>query len=82
MDNTPGEIIVTLANTEKHYSYEQLGVGFESNDQEVLSALQPVLLEEEGFDITQGQTDGYYTIKRVNDSQNTYVFPKSTAGAL
>lgn len=76
------EVIVTLASTEKRYPYERLGITFESSDSEILEALSPVLLEEEGFDIKEEQEDGYFTIKRVEDSQNVYVFPKSTAGVL
>ncbi len=79
-NQTPGTIVVTLSSTEKHYSFEQLSVGFDSSDQEILDALAPVLLEDEGFNIKEDQGDGYYTIKRVQDSQNIYVFPKSTAG--
>lgn len=78
----PGEIIVTLASTEKHYTYAQLGVGYNSTDKEILDALKPVLLEEEGFNIEEEQEDGYFTLKRVDSSQNIFVFPKSTAGAL
>lgn len=78
--NTPGEIIVTLASDEKHYPYDRLSVGYESTDEEILDALAPVLLEEEGFDIRTEQRDGYFTIKRVDSSQNIFVFPKSTAG--
>ena len=76
-----GEVIITLSSTEKHYSFEQLGITFESTDAEILSALKPVLLEEEGFNIEEEQEDGYFTIKRVDSSQNLYVFPKSTSGS-
>ncbi len=79
---TPGEVIVTLSSTEKHYAYDQLSVGYDSTDKEILDALKPVLLEDEGFNIEEEQEDGYFTIKRVDSSQNIYVFPKSTAGAL
>ncbi len=80
MTNTPGSIIVTLASTEKHYTFEQLSVGFDSTDQEILDAVAPVILEEEGLNIKEEQEDGYYTIKRIQDSQNIFLFPKSTAG--
>jgi hypothetical protein len=75
-----GEIIVTLTATEKHYSYADLSLTFDSSDQEILDALQPVLLEEEGFDIKEEQDEGAYTIKRVESSKNIFIFPKSTAG--
>jgi len=74
------EVIVTMASSEKHYPFDKLSIGFNSTDEEILDALAPVLLEEEGFDIRQEQRDGYFTIKKVDDSQNIYVFPKSTAG--
>ena len=75
-----GEIIITLASEEKHYNYDRLSVSYESTDEEILDALAPVLLEEEGFNIREEQRDGYFTLKRVDSSQNIYVFPKSTAG--
>lgn len=75
---SPGEIVITLSSVEKHYTYNQLGVGYNSTDAEILSAIKPVLLEEEGFDVENA--DETFTIKRVDSSQNIYVFPKSVAG--
>lgn len=75
-----GEIIVTLASSERHYNYSDLNVNYSSTDSEILDALQPVLLEDEGFNIREEQEEGLYTIKRVDSSQNIYIFPKSTAG--
>lgn len=75
-----GEIVVTLASTDKHYPYDRLSITFDSTDQEILDALAPVLLEEEGFDIHEEQEEGYYTFKRYEDSKMIYIFPKSTAG--
>lgn len=78
--NVQNRIIVTLSSVEKYYPFDQLSVNFDSSDEEILNALRPVLLEDEGFDIQEAQEDGYYTIKKVESSQNIYVFPKSTAG--
>ena len=75
-----GKIIITLASTEKEYEYDRLDVTFDSSDEEILKAVSPVILEEEGFNINEEQEDGYFTIKRVEDSKNIYIFPKSTAG--
>lgn len=74
------EIVITLSSKEKHYPFDVLGVGFGSTDKEILDAIAPVLLEEEGFDIHRETEEGYFTIKKVDDSQNIYIFPKSTAG--
>lgn len=74
------EVIVTLSSTEKHYSFDALSIGYNSTDEEILDALAPVLLEEEGFDIHRETEEGYFTIKKVDSSQNIFCFPKSTAG--
>lgn len=76
------EIIITLENEEKHYDFERLSVDFNSSDSEILSAVSPVVLEETGFDMDENNEDNYFTVKRVEDSQNIYIFPKSTAGVL
>lgn len=78
--DTQGKIIITLASTEKEYEYDRLDVSYDSTDEEILDAVAPVILEEEGFDIKEEQEEGYFTIKRVDDSKNVYIFPKSTAG--
>ncbi len=79
MDNTAtGQIIVTLASEDKPFDYERLDVSFDSTDEEILSALAPVLLEEEGFNIEDAEET--FTVKRAENSHNIYVFPKSTAG--
>ena len=80
MVNTPGEITVTLESEERKYPYDQLGVGYASTDQEIMAALDPMLLEDVGMNIAQEFSRGNWTIKRVDSSQNIYVFPKSTAG--
>lgn len=77
MDNV-GEIIVTLASDEKHYDYDRLSLGYDSSDEEIFSAVNPILEEEEGATLDADD----WTIKRVDNSQNIYIFPKSTAGAL
>jgi hypothetical protein len=80
MTDTRGEIIVVLNSTEKHFPYADFSVTFDSTDKEILDAIAPRLLEEEGFDIREQQEEGLYTIKSVEESQSKYIFPKSTAG--
>lgn len=75
------EIIITLENEEKHYDFERLSVDFNSSDSEILSAVAPVVLEETGFDMDEDNEDNYFTVKRVDSSQNIYLFPKSVAGS-
>lgn len=79
MTETVGEIIVVLESVEKHYSYDQLGLTFESSDKEIRDALQPVILEETGINIFEDEEE-LYTIKKVEESKNIYLLPKSPAG--
>ena len=72
-----GKIIVTLSSTEKSYDYADLGVTFDSSTEQILDAVQPMVLESEGVDILE---DGLYTVKKVDESRNTYLFPKSPMG--
>ncbi len=72
-----GRIIVTLESQEVPLEYETLGVTFESTDSEILEAIAPVVEEETGVDILE---DGLFTVKKVESSQNSYIFPKSPAG--
>lgn len=71
-----GEIIVTLASDEKHYAFDRLDVTFESSDSDIINAVNPILDEEEGTSLEEGD----WTVKRVQSSGNIYIFPKSTAG--
>lgn len=80
MTDVPGEITVTLESEERKFPYDQLGVGYASSDQEILDALTPMLEEDVGINLSDEHANGSWTIKRVDSSQNIYVFPKSTAG--
>ena len=74
-----GRIIVTLENEEQEYRYEDLGVSFESDNDDILKAVQPSILEKTGVNILEDD-EQLYTVKKVESSRNTYVFPKSPAG--
>lgn len=80
MNEIIGEITITLESEERKYPYEQLGLTYESSDSDIISALSSMLKEDVGIDLGQEYDDGEWTIKRVDSSQNIYIFPKSTAG--
>lgn len=80
MSEQVGEIIVVLNSAEKKFQFSDFSVTFDSADNEILDAIAPRLLEEEGFDIREQQNEGLYTVKKQEDSKNVFIFPKSTAG--
>jgi len=76
-----GEIIVTLESDEKHFSFADFSVTFDSTPDEILDAVSPAILEQFGVNIKEEQGDWIYTVKKVEASGNVYVFPKSPAGS-
>ena len=72
-----GQILITLESEEKTYQYDALGLTFESDDQDILDAIAPIVEEETGVDILE---DGLFTVKKVESSHNVFIFPKSPAG--
>lgn len=80
MEPTVGEITITLDSVDRKYQYADFGLTYDSTDEEIVAALTPNLQESEGFNLREEYADRAYTIKRMDDSKNIYIFPKSTAG--
>jgi len=80
MVETNGEIIITLESEERHYQYDTLGVSFDSTNEEIIAAISPMLREDVGIEMQEEYSEGNWALKKVESSQNTYIFPKSTAG--
>lgn len=74
-DQIDGVITVTVEDEERSYFYDDVGLTFDSPDSEILSTLSSIVREDTGVDISNS-----YAVKKVQSSQNTYVFPKSPAG--
>lgn len=74
-----GNITVILEGEDRTFSYESLGISYDSSDQEVVDALNPIF-EEEGINLKDEFENGGYTLKRSDNSQNIHLYPKSTAG--
>lgn len=77
-----GEIIVTLESEEKHLSFDDYDVTFDSTSEEILEAVSESVLEEFGINLKEDQGDYIYTVKKVEGSGNVYIFPKSPAGTF
>jgi len=77
-----GEIIVTLESDEKHMSFDDFDVTYDSSADEILKAVAPAVLEEFGVNIEEDQGDYLFTVKKVENSGNVFIFPKSPAGLI
>lgn len=75
------EVIVTLESDEKHFTFDALGITFDSTPDEILDAVQKPILEQ--FGINLKERDEYiFTVKKISSSQNIFIFPKSPAGLV
>ena len=74
-----GQIIVTMESQEKAYEYEALGVSFDSTPEEILAAVQPVVLEEFGLNIKDEGGNYIYMAKKLTSNESFVLFPKSVA---
>ena len=79
MTETIGKIIVVVESKEKEFNYEELGVTFDSSSEEILKAVQPAILEATGINIEEDD-ESLYVVKKIEDSKNCFIFPKSPAG--
>ena len=62
-----GEITITLESEERKYQYEQLEVGFDSADNEIIDAISPMLEEDTGMNLKEEFESGNWMIKRIDD---------------
>ncbi len=74
-----GSVIVTIESEDRTYTFDQLSINYDSSSQEILDAVQPIILEDTGVNISE-DGDNLYTVKKAENSGNVYVFPKSPAG--
>lgn len=73
-------LTVTLESDEKTYDLEEFGLSYESNPEDILTTMQPVILESFGANIKNEGGEWLYTVHKVESSKNIYLYPKSVAG--
>ncbi len=79
MNQEEGKITVILEGADRSFSYDELGLTYESSDEEIVDALSPVF-NEEGISLKEEWQQGGYTVKRADNTQNVFLYAKSTAG--
>jgi hypothetical protein len=74
------KIILSIAGEDEFLSYEQFGLSFNSSDEEVLTAIRPMIQEKYNVDLRDGSSWLYKTRKAVSN-RNIHIIPNSTAGS-
>ena len=72
------KIIVSIAGDDTILEYANLGLTFDSREEEVLAAIRPVIQEAHQMDIQDG--GWLYKVRKATNSRNIHVIPNSTAG--
>lgn len=73
------DIVIVLENDEKEFSFEDLGVTFDSSPEEILDAVSKPILEDTGINIKEDD-EHVYTVKKIDRLKSVRIFPKSPAG--
>lgn len=71
------KVVVTIEGQDWQRDLEAVGLTFDSNEREIMTALAPLIREEFGVDITD-----YYKVRKATNTGNIYVIPSSTAGSM
>lgn len=75
-----GKIIVPIGGQDYHKDYIDLGLSFESTEEEILEMVRPILNEEFDSDIKDSNTGWLFKVHKALDNRNIYIIPNSTAG--
>jgi len=79
-DGARNKLIVPIQRQDYQRDLSDLGLSFDSTDEEILETIRPVLVEVFDKDIKDDRTGWIYKIHRAEDRHNIYVIPNSEAG--
>jgi len=75
------KIIVSVSGEDDFIDYESFGLSFESDDNAVLVAIRPFILEKYGVDLNDERRGQWlYKTRKAISNRNIHVIPNSTAG--
>lgn len=74
-ESVENKIFVTIDGEDWQKDLGEVGLSFDSSEQEIMARIAPMIREEYNEDITD-----LYKIRKATNSQNIYIIPNSTAG--
>jgi len=74
------EVVVTMEGRDIVVPMASLQLNIGSSEHDILAAVRPLMREQEGFDIADGDGDYAYTVRKAVNSNTIYVYPKPVAG--
>lgn len=74
-ESVENKLFVTINGEDWQKDLEEVGLSFDSSEQEIMERIVPMIREEFNEDITD-----LYKIRKATNSQNIYVIPNSVAG--
>jgi len=73
-------IIISAAGDDLIVPYEDYGLDFDSSNEEILNALQPMIQETLNVNLRDDRGDWLYKTRKATESRNIHLIPNSTAG--
>ena len=74
------EVVVTMEGRDITVPMDSLQLNIGSSERDILAAVRPLMQEQEGFDIADGDGEFAYTVRKAMNSNTIYVYPKPVAG--
>lgn len=74
------KIIVCVEGNDWFGDYEDYDLSFDSDNEAILTRLQPLIEETFNVDIKDDSSGWLYKTRKATDSRNIYIIPNSTAG--
>ena len=74
------ELNILLENEEKRYDAAQYGLNMDSSSDDILNAVQSIILEETGVNIKDEDGNFIYGVTKSTDKETIFVDPKTVAG--
>lgn len=74
-DDVTNKVIVTVDGEELQFDQDQLGLTFESTEEEIMNRVAPMIEESKNVDITEA-----YKVRKFTNTENIFILPNSTAG--
>jgi len=74
------QLKVLMESKEEPLDAEELGITMETEPDEILRLVTPIILERTGVNIEDGSGGHIYTVRKMAESEAIYILPKSVAG--
>jgi len=74
------QVIIIVNGQELYYDHATLGINFSDSNNEILTKVNSLIREARGVSLTDNSDEYSYTVTKITESQNIFIYPKPDAG--